>query len=262
MPARSATSSTSCGRSSEPGPRVRRLGPVALAMTLAGCSQAPPPRPAGEPATSRARAGETRAEETQAGAAQTLYRVHYEGPEGGGGLRLVMRQVAADRFQLRAADTFGRAVWSLDLDREQVLMVDHRRKEACLAGGELRVPEVALRPLPLPAVARVLDSQVPLPAPVGADRTDWVDEAGQRWTARWEGGELASWTLWQEGEPQLWWIRQPRGGILSHRDGSQFRWRQTAREELAPADYRRIEAPVGYRFGECRVEPGAAAEGR
>ena len=105
-----------------------------------------------------------------------------------------------------------------------------------------------------------------MPAPADADRTDWTDDAGQRWTARWEDGELAGWMLWQAGEPQLWWSRQPRGGILSHRDGSQFRWRQTAREDLVPGEYRRIEAPAEYRFGECRVqeepvEPGAAEPG-
>lgn len=194
------------------------------------------------------------AEGVRPAAAQTLYRVRYKGPAGSGSLRLVMRLVQAERFQLQAADTFGRAVWSLDLDGDEVLMVDHRQKEACVSGGELRVPEVALRPLPLPAVARVLAGSTPLPAPPGADPADWTDEAGQRWTARWEEGSLASWTLWQSGQPQLWWSRQPRGGVLSHRDGSQFRWRQTAREELQPDSYRRVEAPEGYRIGGCRTD--------
>ncbi len=192
--------------------------------------------------------------------AQTLYRVRYEGPEGAGSLRLVMRRVAADRFQLQASDTFGRAVWSLDLDGEEVLLVNHREKEACVSGSELRVPEMALRPLPLPAVARVLASQTPLPAPPDADRTDWTDETGQRWTARWEDGSLASWMLWQAGEPQLWWSRQDQGGVLSHRDGSQFRWRQTAREKLVPSSYRRIEAPARYHLGQCPAE-GSGAQG-
>ncbi len=187
-------------------------------------------------------------------AARSLFRVRYQGPEGGGSLRLVMRQVAAERFQLQASDTFGRAVWSLDLDVQDVLLVDHRRKEACVAGTELRVPEMALRPLPLPAVARVLASQTPLPAPAEVDPSDWTDDDGRRWTARWEDDLLASWTLWQAGEPQLWWSRQPRGGVLSHRDGSQFRWRQVTREKLLPSSYRPIEAPAEYRFGACRAE--------
>ena len=228
---------------------MRRLCLAALTAASLACAplSAPPRLPPSAAATGGAAAG----------GAQTLYRVRYEGPSGGGGLRLVMRQAAADRFQLRAADTFGRAVWSLDLDDEDVLLVDHRQKEACVSGSELRVPEVALRPLPLPAVARVLASQTPLVAPAAADAADWTDDDGQRWTARWDDDGLVSWTLWQAGEPQLWWSRQPRGGILSHRDGSQFRWRQTAREDLPLAGYRRIEAPAEYRFGACRAETGA-----
>jgi hypothetical protein len=215
---------------------------------LVGCSQLPAPVSI-EPAPS-APPGEPGREAAPA-AAQTLYRVRYEGREGSGSLRLVLRQVAAERFQLRAADTFGRAVWSLDLDGDQVLLVDHRQRTACVAGSDLRVPEVALRPLPLPAVARVLASRTPRRVPAGADRADWTDETGQRWTARWQDDQLVSWTMWQAAEPQLWWSRQPRGGILSHRDGSQFRWRQTAQEELSPASYRRLEAPAGYDLGEC-----------
>jgi len=225
---------------------VRRLCLAAVATAFLACSQLstqPPIVPhEGSP------------ESLQPAAARALYRVRYEGPEGAGSLRLVMRQVAADRFQLQASDAFGRAVWSLDLAGEEVLLVNHRQREACVSGSELRVPEVALRPLPLPAVARVLASQTPLAAPPAADRADWTDDAGQRWTARWEGELLASWTLWQTGEPRLWWSRQPRGGVLSHRDGSQFRWRQVTREQLLPSSYRRLEAPAEYRFGECRAE--------
>ena len=230
---------------------MRRLGLAAMAAVLPACSQVTTTPTVVAPAEVSVTAAPT--------AAQTLYRVRYDGPEGDGSLRLVKRQVAADRFQLQAADTFGRAVWSLDLDGREVLLVDHRRGEACASSGDLRVPEVALRPLPLTAVARVLDARTPLEAPPGVDRADWTDDDGRRWTSRTEDGLLAAWTLWQSGEPQLWWTRQPRGGVLSHRDGSQFRWRQTAREDLPPASYRRIEAPAEYRFGECRagevVEP-------
>ena len=228
---------------------MRRLCLAALATAFSACSSISAPAPIVP------QGGIT--ESVPSAASQTLYRVRYEGPEGAGSLRLVMRRLATDRFQLKAADSFGRAVWSLDLDGQEVLLVNHRRKEACVSGSELRVPEVALRPLPLPAVARVLASRTPLPAPPGVDRADWTDEAGQRWTARWEGDLLASWTLWQSGEPQLWWSRQPRGGVLSHRDGSQFRWRETAREKLLPANYQRLEPPADYDFGQCREGGGA-----
>lgn len=187
-------------------------------------------------------------------AAQTLYRVRYEGADGAGGLRLVLRQVAADRFQLQAADTFGRAVWSLDLDGDEVLLVNHRQRHACVAGSELRVPELALRPLPLIAVPRVLNARTPLMAPAGVDKSDWTDDTGQRWTVRRQGDQLVSWTMWQAGEPRLWWSQQPRGGVLSHRDGSQFRWRQVTREALLPTDYRRLEVPAEYSLRECQIK--------
>lgn len=228
-----------------------RLWLAAVAVLLAACAGLPPPE-ASPGKASEAPPGEALGRPGEA-AFQSLFRVRYEGPDGAGSLRLVQRQVAPERFQLQAADTFGRAVWSLDLDGGEVLLVDHRRRRACLSGGELRVPEVALRPLPLPAVARVLGSRTPLDPPAGADPEDWTDAAGQRWTSRWEEGELAAWMLWQEGEPQLWWSRLPGGGVLSHRDGSQFRWRRTAREELDPTGYRRLEAPEGYELGECEA---------
>ena len=233
---------------------MRRLWLAAMAAALPACSQVTTTPVVVAPSELSA--------EAPPAAAQTLYRVRYDGPEGDGSLRLVKRQVAADRFQLQAADTFGRAAWSLDLDGRDVLLVDHRGRQACLSSGDLRVPEMALRPLPLTAVARVLDSQTPLEAPPGVDPADWTDDAGRRWTSRTEDGLLAAWTLWQSGEPQLSWIRQARGGVLSHRDGSQFRWRQTAREDLPPASYRRIEAPAEYRFGECATEePAEPADG-
>ena len=227
---------------------MRRLGLVVALTLLPGCARMAAGPPVGaEGGVSGAPAG---------GATQTLYRVRYDGPEGDGSLRLVLRQVAPDRFQLQAADTFGRAVWALDYADDTVLLLDHRREEACVAGRELRVPELALRPLPLPAVARVLAGETPLPAPPGADPADWTDEAGQRWTVRREEERLAAWTLWQAGEPQLWWTRQASGGVLSHRDGSQFRWRTTAREEIPASSYQRLEAPEGYEMGTCRTGPG------
>ena len=224
---------------------MRRLCLALATLTLSACAQMPTPTPVPRGGISSS---------VEPAPARTLYRVRYEGPDGGGSLRLVVRQVAADRFQLQASDTFGRAVWSLDLDGDDVLLVNHRERQACVAGGELRVPELALRPLPLPAVARVLAARTPVRVPAGADRSDWTDETGRRWTASWEGDRLEAWTLWQEGEPRLSWRRQGRGGVLSHLAGSQFRWRQVTREKLQPSTYRRLEAPADYRFGECRSE--------
>ena len=195
--------------------------------------------------------------------AQTLYRVRYEGPAGEGGLRLVLRQVAEERFQLLASDSLGRAAWSLELWDDEVLLVNHRERLSCVAGSELRVPELALRSLPLVAVPRVLYGRTPLPPPPGAaDPGDWSDDSGSRWTLHRDDGRLGSWTLWQEGEPRLSWKRQSDGGVLSHLDGAQFRWRQVTREKLSPASYRRIEAPSDYPLEACESSaPGAGGEG-
>ena len=60
----------------------------------------------------------------------------------------------------------------------------------------------------------------------------------------------ASWTLWADGRPLLWWGRQPAGGILSHREGAQFRWRETVAEPLS-GDLRELTVPPDYRRGAC-----------
>ncbi len=189
-------------------------------------------------------------------AEQTLYRVQYQGEAGGGSLRLVLRRQTDERFQIQTSDTLGRALWSLDFASGSALLVDHRERVVCTAGSELRVPEVALAPLPLSALPRVLAGRAPLlpPAPV-ADPLDWIDAAGRRWSLRRDGDEIVSWMMWRSGEPQLWWQRQPRGGILSHREGSQFRWRTVVSEPLAAGVYRPLQAPPEYRRELC----GAAA---
>ncbi len=140
--------------------------------------------------------------------------------------------------------------------------MNHRERFTCVAGSELRIPELALRPLPLEAVPRVLAGEVPLPPPAGVDDpSDWTDPSGRRWTLRREQGELRGWTLWVDDEPRLAWLAQPRGGVLSHLDGSQFRWREVAREELEPAEYRRLEPPAGYPVEPCEPAAGAGEVG-
>ncbi len=167
---------------------------------------------------------------------QRLFRVHYAGPEGDGSLRMVLRLEAADRFQITAADTLGRTVWSLQADVDGLLSLDHRAQTFCRAPADLRLPETALAPLPVASLPSVLLGFLPMPPDTSAstlpDRLDYRDAGGRRWTAGSEDGNLAAWTLWQDGVPILWWSRQPRGGILSHRQGVQFRWREVVREPL------------------------------
>jgi hypothetical protein len=181
---------------------------------------------------------------------QRLFRVRYDGPEGDGSLRMTLRLEAADRFQITAADTLGRPVWSLQADGGGLLSLNHREQTFCRAAADLRLPETALAPLPVGSLPSVLLGYLPMP-PDGSenrlpDRVDYRDGGGRRWTARSNDGNLAAWTLWDADVPILWWSRQPRGGVLSHREGVQFRWREVVREPLTesvgqlliPSDFR------------------------
>ncbi len=223
------------------------------AALAAGCTALPAPRPVPPPAAG------TPANPAAAEARQRLYRVQYDGPAGHGGLRLVLRLAAPERFQIAASDSLGRAVWSLDHAPGTAALVDHRERLYCVTDSDLRMPEVALAPLPLTALPRVLAGRLPVPPPAGTDpaEPDWRDGQGRRWTARLEESEPASWTLWEEGEPRLWWLRQPRGGILSHRDGSQFRWRGVVDEPLAGGSLTPFTPPDGYERGACVDGSGA-----
>ncbi len=213
------------------------------ALALAGCAGARG-RPSASPAAVPSPASES---------GQSLFRVRYQGPRGEGSLRLVLRLAAADRFQLSASDPFGRALWSFRLGGDRVLVVDHRAETFCSTSQSLRIPEVILATLPPAVLPRVLLGKLPVEPPGGASDSrdlDFTDRDGNRWTATLEEGAAASWTLWENAEPKLWWIRQPKGGILSHRDGAQFRWRLTVTEPLADPELD-LDIPDGYLPGAC-----------
>jgi hypothetical protein len=185
---------------------------------------------------------------------QNLFRVRYGGPKGAGGLRLILRLDTIDRFQLVASDVLGRAVWSMELYDQQVLLVDHSAKTYCVAGMELALPEVVLDPLPVRSLPSVLLGY--LPVAVSADsvtgdaRFDFTDPDNRRWTGSFEAGKPSSWMLWEEEQQVLWWTRQDKGGILSHRQGVQFRWRTVVREPLE-STFERLAVPESYTRAAC-----------
>jgi hypothetical protein len=185
---------------------------------------------------------------------QNLFRVRYGGPKGAGGLRLILRLDTIDRFQLVASDVLGRAVWSMELYDQQVLLVDHSAKTYCVAGMELALPEVVLDPLPVRSLPSVLLGY--LPVAVSADsvtgdaRFDFTDPDNRRWTGSFEAGKPSSWMLWEEEQQVLWWTRKDKGGILSHRQGVQFRWRTVVREPLE-STFERLAVPESYTRAAC-----------
>ncbi len=178
---------------------------------------------------------------------QSLFRVQYQGPEGQGGFRLTLRLAAANRYRVTTVDSVGRTVWTLSVEGDKGLWVDHHQKLFCRFEGELGLESVPLSPFALPALPGLLLARLPEPpqsTPVVTEGSlEMVDRAGRRWTAKQEDGELVQWTLWELGEPAVWWARLGEESILSERArGIQLRWRRVLAEpltELPP------EPPVG-----------------
>ncbi len=226
------------------GPQRRPPRSAWLAGLLLGCAVALP-----------LVAGELRE------ATQSLYRVHYDGPAGQGGLRLVLRRASTTRFQLEASDLLGRALWTLRADGEETLLANHREKILCQGRERIEIPDPVLAELSPADLARALEGLLPVTPPDSLPkegRVEFRDSRGRRWTASYDLGLPVSWTLWDEKRPVLWWLRAERGAVLSHRDGSQFRWRLTSSEPLAETG---LDSALGegYRAGTCEI--GSAAGG-
>lgn len=264
---------------------------VVLLLGAAGCtSSSRSPAPAPEPADRApagtgaspepAESGETAAEapsaprvavpapwQLPAGSApsQRLFRLRFEGPQGDGTLRLVLRLASSERYRLSVSDRLGRPVYTLSAAPGTGLLLDHRRRRFCALPGSIRVEGVPVDPLPLPALPRLLLGRLPVPpaeAPgsdalsskVGeaAEEVEVVDSEGRRWTAvTADGDEVASWILWEQGEPAAWWRALAEERVLSDRvRGVQMTWREVAREALPlPLDV--VGIPAGFAEGGC-----------
>lgn len=193
-------------------------------------------------------------EKSPASVRQYLFRLVYDSGGGRVSLRVVLRRVSDDRFQLAASDVAGRPVFGLDYAGERAVLVDHRAGIYCTGGPGLRLTEVHPSELPLAALPRILLGSLPVPrsgleAPVVRSE-ELVDAEGRRWRAGYEGEVLARWSLLDAEGPALWWKRQDDGGILSRRGGEQYRWTLIVAEDAAQplADI----VPVDFAEGVCR----------
>jgi len=181
---------------------------------------------------------------------QRLYRVEVRRGEEDGTLRLALRLAEPARFDLRAADTFGRPLWTLTVDGDAGRWVAVGRGAGCRF-DPARPMRVAGLDWGLPArdLAATLTGRLP-EAPAASDALrdiDFLDGAGRRWTAMRDGVGPLRWTLWREDAAVLGWERAGRGGVLSARAARlQIRWREVAREPLGG------DGP--------RLEPSAAEE--
>jgi len=169
-------------------------------------------------------------------------------------MRLALYRADRNRFQLRASDTFGRSLWDLSVADGNYRILDHRSSRYCESKDEVHVPAIALAPLPVDRLPDMLSGRLPV-APAAGERFEtgeFRDEKGRRWTVEFGSGMLESWTLWEANEPSLWWRRQERGGVLSHRKGSQVRWRMNVLEPMTEplAD---LESPPSFERVDCSL---------
>ena len=179
---------------------------------------------------------------------QVLLRAEARSDGESARLRLTLRYWDRERFELRASDLLGRAVWTLAAASELGLWRDLREQHSCrfTATDRVRLEGVSL-PLPsraLPAVllgeppAQPPDSRQLTPAGAGGSRVEFVDRDGRRWRMRLDrDGELLAWQLEEQGVVRLEWERSGESRWLrSHEPELEIEWREVAREPLvAPA---------------------------
>ncbi len=176
-----------------------------------------------------------RAEDLQT---QSLFRVHYQGPDGSGAFRLVLKLESAERYLIETKDRFGRGLWRIEADGSGTVLVDDRRKIFCASEDGIRIPEITLESLPLEELPAILLGRLPGDLESVAGDGEYRDRNGRRWTVittlTASGPEPSGWTLWENGEPWLWWHGEAAGeGMLSHRAGTQLRWKRVAGEPLS-----------------------------
>lgn len=172
---------------------------------------------------------------------------------------MTLRLASAERYQIQAVDPVGRSLWGLDVAAEQGRWLDHRNKLTCEFGGSFDVTGVPLGPFPLLSLPSLLMGRIP-EAPTAEKEPDWrgrdlefEDGTGRRWAAELgEAGSVDGWTLWNQGQPAVWFMRRDSWSYLSDRSrGVQVRWREVLREALN-GELQTLRAPGGYRQAPCR----------
>jgi hypothetical protein len=243
--------------------RAGELGCVLVALGFLGCATAGRREPVADGATPPAPVVGATPWDLPAAAvpSQRLYQGGYDGPEGSGSFRATLRLAAPDRFRLDAADRLGRLLWTVGVDGGSAWWIDHRAGTWCGDLSQLALPGLGRGPVPATALPSVLLGVLPArpvtaaPPPPGDGELEIRDAAGRRWRATLTGGRVTSWTVAHGDQPLWWWRRQPKGGILSQRQGRQLRWQEVVAEplrgELPPR-----AVPAGYRETCDELPPG------
>lgn len=186
---------------------------------------------------------------------QRLYRVSYSGPDGEGSFKVTLRLVSPARYQFQASDPLGRSLWSLDVEGDSGVWLNHRSRTWCRFEGRFDLSGAPMGPFPLLSLPALLVGRVPAEPAAGSPTAqpkgrqfDYRDASGRHWYGTLgEEGVVESWVLAEGSTPQVWWTRREDWAILSDREREvQVRWREVLREPLS-LEPPRILAPQGYR---------------
>lgn len=198
---------------------------------------------------------------------QRIVRMRYEGPEGSGTLRLVLRFEDPESFHVSASDRLGRRWWDLNVREGSALVLWVRERTFCRYAGDLEIPALSLGPVPARAVAALLMRRLPAPpadarvweetaVPGRPDRgveIDFADGRGRRWTTEATTAGPNRWTLWRGDRVRASWSGDVEGmaQLVESDTGLELRWTQPrpATELAAPLPAPAI--PSGYRPGVC-----------
>ena len=196
--------------------------------------------------------------------------MHYDGPEGNGTLRLVLRFEDPERFHVSASDRLGRRWWDLNVSKGDALVLWVRERTFCRYAGDLEVPALSLGPVPARAVAALLMRRLPSPPadPRGWAETavtgqsgrsveiDFEDGRGRRWTTEATLAGPSRWTLWHGDRARASWSGGVEGveevaRLVESDTGLELRWRQRRPATELPGPLPAPEVPAGYRQGLC-----------
>ena len=188
---------------------------------------------------------------------QRLLRAQVRGPEGEASLRIVLRLVAADRYEIDTADIAGRPVWSLTVDGARGLLLDSRNQRYCTLSNSVSLPGGLGLSLPLNAVPRLLLGRLPVEAPLGASELRQGD--GRRWTWTGQAGQLQQWMLWKGNQPSVWFLHggEKAESVLSIRArATQLRWHEDLVEPLhdAQSPLQSLVPPHDFEEGACNAD--------
>jgi hypothetical protein len=186
---------------------------------------------------------------------QRLFRARLESQEGRGRFRLLLRFHDAARYQIRATHPlFNRRLWSLDVDGDQAVLVDHHQHTVCRYQGEAEIGAIPLGPFPFASLPALLLGYLPLPPAEPPARPSPVtlayrDHLGRRWTATLDGGAVRRWEV--EGEETVTWKLADDWNVLAaEAEQLDLRWKETLRESLAEP-IAALEVPAEYDEGPC-----------